>query len=245
MVVMGATGARARGNSMRFGFPVVAVLALAACNPSVPDSGAKQSYGDYLKHADSQTQGAPMNGTAQVGDVAPSADTAISGSALGSSMGGLSADRPRGDAPAGIKDVHSELEFADNRAMISKEQNFDAVKSVRTIQQDKALLEQQRAQYQVIAPQPLPARPSSDGPNLAAYALSTTNSVGQKMYSRSAFDLKSEMQRNCAYYTSSDLAQEAFLKSGGPTRDPKGLDPDGDGFACYWDPAPFRAAAGH
>ena len=32
------------------------------------------------------------------------------------------------------------------------------------------------------------------------------------------------------------------LPCGGPERDPRGLDPDGDGFACDWDPAPFRAA---
>ena len=37
-------------------------------------------------------------------------------------------------------------------------------------------------------------------------------------------------------------AQEAFLKAGGPERDRYGLDPDGDGFACRWDPTPFRAA---
>ena len=28
---------------------------------------------------------------------------------------------------------------------------------------------------------------------------------------------------------------------GGPKVDPKGIDPDGDGFACYWDPKPFRS----
>ena len=39
-----------------------------------------------------------------------------------------------------------------------------------------------------------------------------------------------------------DVAQEAFLAQGGPQSDRKGLDPDGDGFACDWDPRPFRAA---
>jgi hypothetical protein len=38
------------------------------------------------------------------------------------------------------------------------------------------------------------------------------------------------------------MAQIAFLERGGPKRDTLGLDPDGDGFACYWDPAPFRKA---
>ena len=41
---------------------------------------------------------------------------------------------------------------------------------------------------------------------------------------------------------SSDLAQKAFLSRGGPERDILLLDPDGDGFACKWDPRPFRLA---
>ena len=50
--------------------------------------------------------------------------------------------------------------------------------------------------------------------------------------------------RACAAYSSPDRAQEDFLASGGPERDRKSLDPDGDGFACAWDPAPFRAVRG-
>ncbi len=50
------------------------------------------------------------------------------------------------------------------------------------------------------------------------------------------------MERNCAKYGSPDLAQMAFLSKGGPKRDRMGLDPDGDGYACSWDPAPFRQA---
>ena len=38
------------------------------------------------------------------------------------------------------------------------------------------------------------------------------------------------------------LAQEEFLRTGGPERDKLGVDPDGDGFACAWDPRPFRTA---
>ena len=49
-------------------------------------------------------------------------------------------------------------------------------------------------------------------------------------------------QRGCAVYRSPDQAQIDFRASGGPQRDRKGLDPDGDGYACAWDPAPFRAA---
>ncbi len=85
--------------------------------------------------------------------------------------------------------------------------------------------------------------PAADaGPNIVAYALSAPNQVGQEWYSRFAFAGQGRMQRNCADYRSADEAQRDFLLRGGPERDARGLDPDGDGFACGWDPAPFRAA---
>ncbi|EPX83798.1 hypothetical protein ruthe_02595 [Rubellimicrobium thermophilum DSM 16684] len=85
-----------------------------------------------------------------------------------------------------------------------------------------------------------PAVPT--GPNIVEYALSTTNQRGEPLYSRFIFSTQARMQRNCADYASADDAQRDFLARGGPRRDPRGLDPDGDGFACAWDPAPFRAA---
>ncbi len=33
--------------------------------------------------------------------------------------------------------------------------------------------------------------------------------------------------------------------AGGPERDQFGIDPDGDGYACRWDPSPFRKAVGN
>ncbi len=52
--------------------------------------------------------------------------------------------------------------------------------------------------------------------------------------------MPAKLQRACARYDSQDLAQAEFLASGGPRMDRRGVDPDGDGFACGWDPAPFR-----
>lgn len=57
--------------------------------------------------------------------------------------------------------------------------------------------------------------------------------------------MQAKAQRNCAGYASPDQAQIDFLANGGPQRDRKGLDPDGDGFACGWDPSPFRSAVGN
>lgn len=92
---------------------------------------------------------------------------------------------------------------------------------------------------------PAPAVPlaprSSSGPNIVDFALKTSNPVGTPVYSRSSLQLRSA-ESACAAFASADLAQTAFLEAGGPDKDRKGLDPDGDGFACSWDPSPFRNA---
>lgn len=127
---------------------------------------------------------------------------------------------------------------------ISDEQDFDAVASRESIESDAARRAAQAAQYQVIQPSELPAPPADTGPNIVEYALAAPNSVGQSWYSRFIFSGEGRQLRNCARYASPDEAQREFLARGGPERDPVGLDPDGDGFACAWDPAPFRAAVG-
>ena len=49
-------------------------------------------------------------------------------------------------------------------------------------------------------------------------------------------------QRNIACAGQRGALGLQFLAAGGPERDRKGIDPDGDGFACGFNPAPFRAA---
>ncbi|WP_210528036.1 hypothetical protein [Rubellimicrobium arenae] len=128
---------------------------------------------------------------------------------------------------------------------ISDEQDFNAVSSRESIQSDAARRAQQAAQYQVVQPQALPPPPATTGPNLVEYALNAPNEKGQPWYSRFVlFARENRMLRNCADYRTPDEAQRDFLARGGPERDARGLDPDGDGFACAWDPAPFRAAVG-
>lgn len=77
--------------------------------------------------------------------------------------------------------------------------------------------------------------PTISSVNVAAYARSTTNQVGVQVYSRSG------NRGRCGSYGSSDAAQRAFLEQGGPNVDPLGLDPDGDGFACAFNPNIYRA----
>ncbi len=131
---------------------------------------------------------------------------------------------------------------APSNTGISDEQDFEAVSNRRSIDADAQRIEQNRQTYEVVAPTAVPQRGTDGQPNIVQYALSTSNPVGTQLYSRSGFNLQAKAQRNCAQYASPDQAQIAFLSEGGPQRDRKGLDPDGDGYACGWDPSPFRSA---
>lgn len=129
-----------------------------------------------------------------------------------------------------------------NTAGISRENNFDAVSNRRSIEGDAARLARNRAQYEVVQPQALPSR-TNTGPNVVAYALQTSHARGTQVYRRIGLNKTAKFQRACAKYPTADEAQIAFLSQGGPQRDRQGMDPDGDGYACNWDPAPFRRAA--
>lgn len=131
-----------------------------------------------------------------------------------------------------------------NNLGISDEQDFTAVSNRESIESDAQRRARQAAAYQVVQPTALPDPPADTGPNIVEYALNAPNRRGQAWYSRFTLFAQSRFERNCAEYRSPDEAQRDFLARGGPERDPRGLDPDGDGFACGWDPAPFRAAVG-
>ena len=250
---------------MRLLFAVTALLALAACASEPPaSSGAGfESYPDYLRNREAQLGGAGPSGTGgfsggitggpisggpiAVGPIAggPIAGGQIAGGQIagGPIAGGAGNGVPsRGYAvPAGIAQRSGEMDALAAGTGISDEQDFSAVSSRESIESDAARLAQQRAQYQQIAPTALPQR-TSDAPNIVQYALQTGNPVGVQAYRRGNPLRNSQHERSCARYASQDLAQEDFLRRGGPDRDPRSLDPDGDGFACRWDPTPFRAA---
>ncbi|MDZ7906111.1 MAG: hypothetical protein U5N55_10305 [Cypionkella sp.] len=148
----------------------------------------------------------------------------------------LAAVRPRGNAPAGISETVSEMAVVGG---VSDEQDFEAVAARETIESDKARIEKNRAQYQIDQPGALPQR-AGVGPSIVEYALATQHPVGVKLFRRSPLRFKKQ-DAACAPYANDDLAQEAFLAAGGPDRDKLGMDPDGDGYACGWSPAPYRA----
>ncbi|SMX49520.1 hypothetical protein [Maliponia aquimaris] len=233
---------------MRLSFAVVAAaLAVSACAPSVPDSAANVpdpgtgvgfgSYSDYAARREAQLNG--QSGSIPVApDVAAAALDSAEARAASAAIAANS-----GVAPVEARPGNPPPPVVANARGISGENDFTAVSATRDIAADAAMIERNRAQYTLVAPEALPAR-EDGGPNIVEYALRTTNPVGTALYKRSVLNTQSRHQRACAGYASPDLAQEDFLASGGPEKDRKGLDPDGDGFACGWNPAPFRAVRG-
>lgn len=126
----------------------------------------------------------------------------------------------------------------DNPA-ISNEQDFRAVSAARDIEDDAARLRAARAQYQSVEPTEL-RRPDGSGSNVISYALNGARPVGSAgSYSRGTFASERRAASRCNGYRTPDVAQEAFLSAGGPQSDRLGLDPDGDGNACGWNPATY------
>lgn len=235
---------------MRVKIALMTVAVLTACGTQVPDSGAGVGFNDYnsyMKGREAAPPAAPAPSTFNPDSAAAAIDraTGVAPPAAAAPVpaplpaGTASADRPRGNAPAGIKETTSEMTPATGA--VSDEQDFSAVTARETIESDKARIERNRAQYQVDQPTALPERSGDGGPNIVQFALSTSHPPGTQMYSRSSIGF-TNADRACAKFPSPDLAQEAFLAAGGPEKDRKGLDPDGDGYACAWDPMPFRTA---
>ena len=192
----------------------------------VPDSGAGGGFQDY----DSYQRDKAARDAALARGALPPPD-AVSTESL-SATGQTAAQSD--DAATIAAEARAALEAAEN--------NFDAVGAERSIAEDAARIANNRAQYQVVQPQAIGSRPSDVGPNIVDYALSTKHAVGTPVYRRLGINAASKFERNCAQYPSADQAQLDFLRRGGPERDRQGLDPDGDGYACNWDPRPFRNA---
>ena len=99
------------------------------------------------------------------------------------------------------------------------------------------LLQAAAAQRITIEPGELPEIVA--GVNIAAYARTTTHDVGDRFVRRRGNSVR-DHSRMCRRFDNDDDAQRNFLANGGPQKDPLNLDPDGDGFACDWNPALFR-----
>ncbi len=242
---------------MRFPMTSVALLALAACGTSIPeggpDSGAGVGFGSYSDYErrqaerEAQLTGAALPAPGTVG-MAPLDGTAGTGGdsddlvAQTRAALGVGVSAPAASARAPVTAAPPPAVTGSDG--MSAENSFEAVSSRRSIEDDAARVAAQRQQYQIAAVEALPPRSGGEGPNIAAYALGTRHAPGTQIYKRMGLNKQAKFERNCAAYSGPDLAQIAFLENGGPQRDRLGLDPDGDGFACGWDPRPFRKAAG-
>jgi hypothetical protein len=235
------------------------IAALAACTPPpVPDSGAGVGFNNYVDfELERARREAALTGSGATGFPAPTPPQSVgqqtqtgTGPIAASELqaAGIGANPIATGAPLSAINPTAGAQTATavnpNNPSISDENDFSAVASRETIQSDAERLQQQAAAREVIQPTAIPARPATTGPNIVAYALSAPNRLGQEWYSRSILSGQGRFQRNCAAYNNPDAAQRDFLARGGPDRDPRGIDPDGDGFACGWDPAPFLLAAG-
>ncbi|MDP2062978.1 MAG: hypothetical protein Q8J98_07710 [Phaeovulum sp.] len=242
-----------RASSIRAGAAGAAMLALAGCVGEAPDRAAGVGFGDYEAYLAQREAALRGNGPIPAA-VSPPAASA-SASPLSSAPLGAAPLNPMGAAmqapptpagapavpPAAIALVPGATAPAVAGAVaISDEQNFEAVASRETIESDKARLEANRAAYTQVPPTALPERSDNAAPNLAAFALAAPNRLGVPAYNRIGLKFANH-DRACGKFASADLAQTAFLQNGGPERDPGNLDPDGDGFACSWDPTPFQS----
>lgn len=242
---------------------IAAALVLAACTPTTTSPGAGVGFQDYNSYVRGAVPMSPAGGPVTVPPPGGAFDPAAAAAAIDRAQGVApvtaapmptvstplptpvapvltdSSARPRGGAPVGIKEESGEM--AHNNVGISDEQDFGAVSSRETIESDAERIARNRAEYVVVQPKDLPQRPGDTGPNIVEFALATTHAPGVQMFKRSGMGIRSA-DSACAKYASPDKAQQDFLSKGGPERDRMGVDPDGDGFACSWDPRPFRTA---
>jgi hypothetical protein len=226
---------------------VLAVVAVAGCaQPPVPDSAAGVGFGSYSEYLRAREAG--LRGTGPVPMPVSPERTAPGVAAAPAAGAPVASGAPTpppavSSAPIGapLPAAAGPLPAGPGNPTISDEQNFEAVAARETIESDAERRRRQQAERVVVQPTAVPVRTGPSGPNVVEYALATRHNPGVQMHQRFPIRFRSPAAA-CAAFASNDLAQEAFLARGGPQRDPLGLDPDGDGYACGWDPRPFRAA---
>ena len=256
---------------MRLTLGFVTMAALVACSPVIPDSGAPvdtgtgvgfKDYATYQREKAARETALASGSTPRPAVISDEPLDATGGATGAPDIPEASeAERIAAEARAALDATGPEIAGEDgtgeeplraspsnpppaavNEVGISEENSFDAVDSERSIEEDAARIARNREQYQVIAPEEIGTRSGDSGPNIVAYALDSQHPVGTQIYRRIGFATAARNARNCAEYASPDQAQIDFLSRGGPQRDRLALDPDGDGYACGWDPTPFRRA---
>lgn len=240
---------------MRATIAIVSVAVIAACSPTIPDSAAGVGFKDYDTYLAEQRAREQALRTGQPVTVQPPANAAPGTDPVVVVVEQTPEQQTASAAVAAVRGTQDPVQVASasqttpvaqvpttDNPDLSDEQDFSAVSSRQSIQSDAQRREAQSAQYQVIAPKALPSRPRGGVQTPIEFAVATSHPIGAKVYSRSPFTSTSKFAKACAKYTSGEAAQDAFLKAGGPKRDKLGVDPDGDGYACRWDPTVYRVA---
>ncbi len=205
---------------------------LMACSPPVPDSAKGVGFDNYDTYLAEQRAREAQQST-QNQTVRPPETSAEQTAA-----DAVAAVRPQGQTTTTT--ASSARAAQPNNPNISDEQDFEAVSARRTIEDDAARVQEKRQQYAVVRPTAVPNRPSGAAPTPIQFALATSHPVGQKVYRRPLTASTRKAQAECLNYSSAEVAQDQFLKNGGPEKDRLGIDPDGDGYACGWNPATYR-----
>lgn len=248
---------------MKYLIPVAAVLSLSACvsQEVQPERGVGfqdytlyQQQQAYLARARTQAAAPPVYQTAAApAPLAAGAPAPVFAAAPPPQMGapaapdgtlgaqtlaalGAPAAAPAAPAPGGEVQPLRQVEVAELPLSALGTQALSSG-GAETVAPAPAVA-------QAPAPAMIAAPAQASGNNIVAFALATSHPVGQKAYRRANPLGNAMVTRACGRYPSPGMAQEAFLTRGGPERDPMGLDPDGDGYACGWDPAPFRNIRG-
>ena len=134
--------------------------------------------------------------------------------------------RPDGTGPALDDDKINLMQWT------LEQQKIDAAMAQRD-------LDAARSQLVVVQPGPLPTGP--EGVNVALFAKQSTNAVGQSIYP--ALGRGAGRRASATAAATATPTRRSAPSWPAAARRPTGygLDPDGDGFACNWDPAPYRA----
>ncbi|WP_227284855.1 hypothetical protein [Boseongicola sp. H5] len=223
------------------------LLVVAACTSTPPnDVSSGVGFGDYDRYAaERATRQAQLQGRAPQTVLPPIATSTTTPTAAASTdsvtaRAAAAIAEAEGTAPTAAASAAARVDT--NNPTISDEQDFQAVSARESIESDAERRARMQEQLVIVQPTAVPERPGTTGPNVIEYALATSHPIGEQRYSRSPFR-QGRHEANCLAYRSDDLAQEAFLSMGGPERDRQALDPDGDGYACGWNPAVYRNAA--
>ncbi|MEM8788201.1 MAG: hypothetical protein AAGE76_08055 [Pseudomonadota bacterium] len=181
--------------------------------------------------ADTQVAGtsAATGGDANAASLAQDVTAALAATPLpGTGEGGLQPAMP------GASDI----------GIDPNDDSIDLNASSQEVQVRERTAAQQRrdaAQQQLVVVQPEPVPQVDVSANIVQFSRQTTHPVGVRVYNRPAFRDRLQARATCRQFANDDEAQRQFLANGGPNTDRFNIDPDGDGFACRFDPEKYRS----